>query len=96
MREYPKFSVIRFFAVFRKILLQMGEDLVQAGRLDRPEDILFLALSLHAPAQRTSQQGSPQVLHAWLTFFGRREIWKEWRNCMTGVSPSGWEGRGEA
>jgi len=41
-REYPKFMAVRFFALFRDVLLKIGEDLVRAGRLDQAEDIFFL------------------------------------------------------
>jgi len=41
-REYPKFFAVRMFALFRRVLGKIGQDLVAAGRLDRAEDVYFL------------------------------------------------------
>ncbi len=44
IREYPKYSFILLFAHCRKLLLTVGEELVEAGRLEKAEDIFFLTL----------------------------------------------------
>lgn len=50
MREYPKFYAVRFIALHRRVLLGAGEELVAAGRLERPEDVFFLDIGdLTAP-----------------------------------------------
>ncbi|TLN23786.1 phosphoenolpyruvate synthase, partial [bacterium] len=41
-REAPKFFVVRLFAQVRWSLLEIGEALVQAGELDRADDLFYL------------------------------------------------------
>lgn len=41
-REYPKFFAVRMFALFRRVLGKVGQDLAAAGRLDSADDIYFL------------------------------------------------------
>jgi pyruvate,water dikinase len=45
MREYPKFRLIIAFAVLRRQLRRVGEELAGAGRIPVPEDIFFLDLA---------------------------------------------------
>ncbi len=45
LREVPKFCAILLFAQIRKLLWPVGEELVQAGRLETAEDIFFITLS---------------------------------------------------
>jgi pyruvate,water dikinase len=42
LRELPKFLVVHIFAAVRVALAQTGAALVDAGRLDRAEDVFFL------------------------------------------------------
>ncbi|AGM07598.1 PEP/pyruvate-binding domain-containing protein [Amycolatopsis keratiniphila] len=44
LREFPKFCLMRGFAALRKQLLLIGEEIVQAERLDRAGDVMFLDL----------------------------------------------------
>ncbi len=43
-RETPKFTIVRAFALVRKALLESGRDLVEAGRLDDPTDVMYCHL----------------------------------------------------
>lgn len=45
MREYPKFRLIAAFAVLRRQLRRVGEDLADAGRIQAPDDVFFLDLA---------------------------------------------------
>ncbi len=45
LREFPKLCLMRGFALLRAQLLLVGEDIVAAGRLDRPDDVMFLELA---------------------------------------------------
>lgn len=52
-RESPKFFAIRTMGVARQALLEVGQELVQAGALERAEDVFFLRLAdLKALAQQ--------------------------------------------
>jgi len=42
LREYPKFFGVRFIAAGRRVLHELGADLVAAGRLAAGEDVFFL------------------------------------------------------
>ncbi|CAG0933386.1 pyruvate, water dikinase [Thermoflexales bacterium] len=42
MREQPKFDLIRCFALLRHVLLEVGQDLVTQGQLDKAEDVFYL------------------------------------------------------
>ncbi len=42
MREYPKFFLVRLLASFRKVLGELGADLVAQARLDAADDIYFV------------------------------------------------------
>jgi len=44
VRERPKFLVVRLLAVIRSVLLQIGEDLVDRGQLDAPDDVFFVSI----------------------------------------------------
>jgi len=53
-REAPKFFVVRLFAQIRSSLLEIGEDLVQSGDLDKADDLMYLKLSeLHTFGSET-------------------------------------------
>jgi len=43
-RETPKFTIVREFALVRSALLESGRELVEAGRLDDPYDVMFCHL----------------------------------------------------
>src|SRR5699024_9729431 len=45
LREFPKFVWLSAIAETRKELLRVGADLVEDGRLERAEDIMFLDLT---------------------------------------------------
>lgn len=52
LREFPKYCVVRGFAFMREQLLLVGTELVEGGRLDQPDDIMFLDLrEAHAAVQ---------------------------------------------
>ena len=42
-REVPKFTLVRLLGQIREGLLASGRDLVALGRIDRPEDVMFLS-----------------------------------------------------
>ncbi|HEY8346186.1 MAG TPA: PEP/pyruvate-binding domain-containing protein [Symbiobacteriaceae bacterium] len=42
VREWPKFFLVHVMGTLRQVLLEAGEELVRAGRLDRQEDVFFL------------------------------------------------------
>jgi pyruvate,water dikinase len=44
LREMPKFCIILLFARARALLLLVGEELAEAGRLESADDIFFLSL----------------------------------------------------
>jgi pyruvate,water dikinase len=43
-RETPKFTIVKLFGMVRGALLESGRDLVQAGRLDDPYDVMYCHL----------------------------------------------------
>jgi pyruvate,water dikinase len=43
-RETPKFTIVREFALIRSALLESGRELVEAGRLDDPYDVMYCHL----------------------------------------------------
>jgi rifampicin phosphotransferase len=43
IRESPKFFAVRMFAIPRRALLGVGQEFVQAGELDHPDDLFFLS-----------------------------------------------------
>ncbi|WP_159944184.1 MULTISPECIES: PEP/pyruvate-binding domain-containing protein [unclassified Nocardiopsis] len=45
MREYPKFAWLYAIAETRRELLRTGAEMVDAGRLEQPDDIMFLRLA---------------------------------------------------
>ncbi|MFD6948825.1 pyruvate, water dikinase [Nocardiopsis sp. TSRI0078] len=56
MREYPKFAWLYSIAETRRQLLLVGERMAGEGRLDRPDDIMFLRL----PEARALVDGADQ------------------------------------
>jgi pyruvate,water dikinase len=44
LREVPKYYLVSMLARARALLLSVGEELAQAGRLERAEDVFFLSL----------------------------------------------------
>ena len=44
LRETPKFTIVLLLARVRELLWPVGEDLAQAGRLERAEDIFFVSV----------------------------------------------------
>jgi pyruvate,water dikinase len=45
LREGPKFYIVRMMGILRQGLLKSGQDLVQEGILNQPDDLFFLTLS---------------------------------------------------
>jgi rifampicin phosphotransferase len=45
LRESPKFFLIRTLGLLRQMMLQVGAELVQAGKLSRADDIFYLHLA---------------------------------------------------
>ena len=43
-RETPKFTIVRVYGLVRDALLESGRDLVEAGRLDDPYDVMYCHL----------------------------------------------------
>ncbi|CAL9424377.1 PEP/pyruvate-binding domain-containing protein [Nocardiopsis dassonvillei] len=56
MREYPKFSWLFAIAETRRQLLLVGAEMAGAGRLDAPDDIMFLRM----PEARALVEGADQ------------------------------------
>ncbi len=44
-RESPKFLIVREFDILRQAFIDSGQDFVQAGALDQPDDLLYLSLT---------------------------------------------------
>jgi rifampicin phosphotransferase len=44
LREYPKFFAVRMMWIIHRELLKSGDEFVQAGELDRPDDLFYLSL----------------------------------------------------
>jgi len=44
LREHPKFQLMRMFALLRDVVLEAGQELVAAERMDAAEDAFFLKL----------------------------------------------------
>jgi pyruvate,water dikinase len=44
-RESPKFFIIRVMGIARQALLQVGQEFVEAGTIEKPDDLVFLNLS---------------------------------------------------
>ena len=42
VREWPKFYLVHVIGTLRQVLLEAGDELVRAGRLDQREDVFFL------------------------------------------------------
>ncbi|NDL67858.1 PEP/pyruvate-binding domain-containing protein [Anaerotalea alkaliphila] len=42
MREYPKYDIVRMLGLARKVMLDLGEELVAAGKLEQAEDVFYL------------------------------------------------------
>ncbi|GAB15063.1 phosphoenolpyruvate synthase family protein [Arthrobacter globiformis NBRC 12137] len=59
MREYPKFRLITAFAVLRRQLQLVGEELAEAGRIAVPEDVFFLDLAEARVALRGADLRGP-------------------------------------
>ncbi len=45
LREQAKFDMVRCFALFRRVLFEVGQELVAQGRLDRAEDVYYLTFA---------------------------------------------------
>jgi pyruvate,water dikinase len=45
LRELPKVAVVRALGRARELLLAVGAELAASGRLERPDDVLFLSLA---------------------------------------------------
>jgi phosphohistidine swiveling domain-containing protein len=45
MREQPKFDMIRCLALLRRVLHQVGQDLVTQGRLDKADDVFYVTFA---------------------------------------------------
>ena len=54
-REYPKYGIVRRYAVYKQALLEEAERLVRAGVLREKEDIFYLTLQELQDVVRTNQ-----------------------------------------
>ncbi len=45
VREYPKFYVRKFIAMFKDIIQEIGQELVEEGRLKNVDDVFFVTLA---------------------------------------------------
>ena len=45
LRERPKFDMIRSFALFHEVIRDVGQILVEQGRLEQPTDVFFLTFA---------------------------------------------------
>jgi len=45
MRENPKFFAVRMFYIIHRELLKSGQELVEAGELERPDDLFYLTMN---------------------------------------------------
>jgi pyruvate,water dikinase len=45
LRESPKFLIIRLMGIARRALLEIGQEFVEAGTIEQPDDLFFLRLS---------------------------------------------------
>ncbi len=45
LREQAKFDMVRCFALLRRVLFQVGQELVTQGRLDQAEDVFYLTFA---------------------------------------------------
>ncbi|RAM35918.1 PEP/pyruvate-binding domain-containing protein [Arthrobacter globiformis] len=59
MREYPKFRLIAAFAVLRRQLQLVGQELADAGRIAVPDDVFFLDLTEARVALRGADLRGP-------------------------------------
>jgi phosphoenolpyruvate synthase/pyruvate phosphate dikinase len=55
-REYPKYSIVSRYLVYKKALLKEAERLVQAGVIDEKEDIYYLTFEELQEVVRTEKQ----------------------------------------
>jgi len=65
LRETPKFIIIQLFGMVRAALLQSGQALVDAGTIDRADDLMFL----HIPELRALAAGEQR---AWKALIAER------------------------
>ena len=45
LREQPKFDMNQCFALLRRVLVKVGQDLVEQGRLNHAEDVFYVSLA---------------------------------------------------
>ena len=45
LRESPKFYAVAALGICRKLLLSVGRELAEAGRIEKPDDVFFLTLA---------------------------------------------------
>ena len=69
-RESPKFFAVRSMGIARSALLDVGEEFVAAGTLDRPDDLVFMQLS----ELESLSQNEPQDWRALIA--GRRAAYQ--------------------
>ena len=62
LREFPKFMLIRIMSMVRESMLMSGRELVEAGVLDRADDIFFL----HYPQLQALARGEPGDWRGWV------------------------------
>ncbi len=61
-RESPKFFIIRKMGVARRALMEVGEEFVAAGEINRSDDLAFLTVSeLEALAQGARDDGAKKI-----------------------------------
>ncbi len=72
-REYPKFFAVRLFDSFRRLLIQVGEELHVAGSLRRPDDLVYLTIDECAALAK----GSMGLEEAGRLILNRREEYRQ-------------------
>ncbi|MBN1658524.1 MAG: phosphoenolpyruvate synthase [Anaerolineae bacterium] len=68
VRESPKFWAVRIMGLVRQALLAQGQELVEAGVLEAPDDLFFLRLS----EIKMLAAGSPPPAGDWRALVGER------------------------
>ena len=62
LRESPKFYAVTALGICRRLLLSVGGELAQAGRIQKPEDVFFLTLA--EAREALSGEDQRQLVHA--------------------------------
>jgi pyruvate,water dikinase len=71
LRETPKFTIIRLMGIVRRMLLESGAELAEAGVLARPDDIFFLHF-VELQALATGHDPQSAISDEWRTLVSER------------------------